>query len=307
MYDFITIDFETANNNLDSACSVGIVAVKDLEIVEKEYFLIKPPTDRFRGENTEIHGICFEDVKDCEQFPCVFEKIKNYFNGDNMVIAHNAQFDMSVLYSLLKTYNLASVDFQYVDSIKISTKKSRGTGSSLEEKAKHFGIEMGRHHNALDDAITCAKIVICSVQNSRYKTLDRYLNAFTSIKVRRFSELKPTKSFGGGRFPSVNASEIAATSTDFDTSHPLYSKSCVVTGEFETMSRKTAMQKIIDVGGMVKGSVSGKTDYVIVGVQDLKIVGADGVSSKERKARELASNGADIKILNEADFINLLQ
>lgn len=51
MYDFVTIDFETANNNLNSACSLGIVAVKDLEIVEREYYLIKPPTNNFNNDN----------------------------------------------------------------------------------------------------------------------------------------------------------------------------------------------------------------------------------------------------------------
>ena len=38
MYDFITIDFEIANKNMDSACSIGITAVKDCEIIKKEYF-----------------------------------------------------------------------------------------------------------------------------------------------------------------------------------------------------------------------------------------------------------------------------
>jgi len=308
MYDFITIDFETANNDLDSACSFGIVAVKDLEIVEQQYFLIKPPTDQFRVENTELHGISYDDVKGCEQFPCVFEKTKHYFDNSNLLIAHNAQFDMSVLYQLLKTYNLPDLDFQYIDSVRFSTKVSRGTGNSLEEKARYFNIEMNNHHNALADAMTCAKIIICSVQNSRYKTFNKYLNAFSSIRKKWFSELKPTRSLSKtSMFSSSKISDVVATTLDFDMEHPLYSKSCVVTGEFDTISRKAAMQKIVDVGGVVKSGVSSKTDYVIVGIQDLKIVGADGMSSKERKAHELVDAGANIKIINEAEFLNLIK
>ena len=41
-YDFVSIDFETANNNLASACSIGLVAVRDLKIVKTFYSLIKP-------------------------------------------------------------------------------------------------------------------------------------------------------------------------------------------------------------------------------------------------------------------------
>lgn len=42
MKDFAAIDFETANNERSSVCSVGIVIVRDGEIVDKFYSLIKP-------------------------------------------------------------------------------------------------------------------------------------------------------------------------------------------------------------------------------------------------------------------------
>ena len=45
MFDFTAIDFETATNKMSSACSIGLVAVNNLEIVKKEYFLIKPSTN----------------------------------------------------------------------------------------------------------------------------------------------------------------------------------------------------------------------------------------------------------------------
>lgn len=64
MYDFVTINFETANNNLNSACLLGIVAVKDLEIVEREYYLIKPSSYNSSNNNIAIHGITYGDVKE---------------------------------------------------------------------------------------------------------------------------------------------------------------------------------------------------------------------------------------------------
>lgn len=42
MKDFVAIDFETANAERCSVCSVGIVIVKDGEIVDKFYSLIQP-------------------------------------------------------------------------------------------------------------------------------------------------------------------------------------------------------------------------------------------------------------------------
>lgn len=42
MFDFIAIDFETANTNMNSACSIGIVAMKNGIEADEFYSLIKP-------------------------------------------------------------------------------------------------------------------------------------------------------------------------------------------------------------------------------------------------------------------------
>ena len=42
MKDFAAIDFETANNERSSVCSVGIVIVRNGEIVDTFYSLIQP-------------------------------------------------------------------------------------------------------------------------------------------------------------------------------------------------------------------------------------------------------------------------
>ncbi len=67
----------------------------------------------------------------------------------------------------------------------------------------------------------------------------------------------------------------------------------VVTGTLEKFTREEVKSKIEDLGGRVASSVSKKTDYVIVG---------ENPGSKLDKARELG-----VKIINENDFINLLE
>ena len=42
MRDFAAIDFETANNERTSVCSVGVVIVRDGKIVDTFYSLIQP-------------------------------------------------------------------------------------------------------------------------------------------------------------------------------------------------------------------------------------------------------------------------
>lgn len=67
----------------------------------------------------------------------------------------------------------------------------------------------------------------------------------------------------------------------------------VVTGSLDGFSRDEAKEAILGRGGKASGSVSKKTDYVVVG---------PGAGSKETKARELG-----LTILDEAGFVTLLE
>lgn len=53
MKDFAAIDFETANNERSSVCSVGIVIVRNGEIVDSFYSLIQPEPNYYNYRCSE--------------------------------------------------------------------------------------------------------------------------------------------------------------------------------------------------------------------------------------------------------------
>ena len=63
MLDFAAIDFETANNERSSICSVGVVIVRNGQIVDKIYRLIRPTPNYYSYFNTRVHGLTREDTK----------------------------------------------------------------------------------------------------------------------------------------------------------------------------------------------------------------------------------------------------
>lgn len=310
--DFIALDFEIANNMLSSACSLGMVFVKDQQIIDEKYFLIQPPTLEFDKKTIEIHGITADDVRHEKKFNEIWHEISPFFNKDTKIIAHNAQFDMSVLHCCLTEYSLDFPEFTYADSISISTKQCRGEriGNSLKERLSYFNIQLENHHNALSDAKACAELVIKCLELKKKKTLESYLNTYSSISQRSFSELKPQTEFKkrGERFGhKVTISEIAVTVESIKVNNPFFGKNVVFTGDLQSMNRREAMQEVVNFGGIVRSTVNGSTNYIIVGVQDKSLVGNTGMSTKERKAFELIQSGKDIKIINESEFLRMLE
>jgi DNA polymerase III subunit epsilon len=69
---------------------------------------------------------------------------------------------------------------------------------------------------------------------------------------------------------------------------------------------KIAMQKVVDLGRVIKSNVSSKTNYFVDGIQDKSLVGEDGLSTKEEKAYDLINKGINIKVINESQFMSLI-
>ena len=70
--------------------------------------------------------------------------------------------------------------------------------------------------------------------------------------------------------------------------------------------REDVLRMIARCGGIPTNSVTKATDILVVGLQDNRIVGESGISSKQKKATELQSKGANIRILSEVEFFDLL-
>jgi NAD-dependent DNA ligase len=89
-------------------------------------------------------------------------------------------------------------------------------------------------------------------------------------------------------------------STPKQLNHPFLNKNIVFTGALEKMTRVEAAKLARSVGANIVGYVNAQTHFLIIGNKK------KGISSKEHKARLLEAQGADIQILNEADFYWLM-
>lgn len=151
--NFVAIDFETMTAELTSACAIGLVKVINGNIQQEFYSLINPIPDSREQNNTHVHGITPEMVADAPTFGQLFPTLKSFIT-DLPIVCHNRGADINIMQRCMDYYGLTGID----TANNYCTYEM--TGLSLTACCAQFGINMGAHHNALDDADACAKVFL---------------------------------------------------------------------------------------------------------------------------------------------------
>ena len=160
MERFAAIDFETANSQRSSVCSVGIVLVENGEITDSIYSLIRPRPNFYTRWTTAIHGLSSADTLDADDFPVVWEGIAPQLEGMPLV-AHNSPFDEGCLKAVHSLYGMSYPDYTFYCTCRLSRRQYPSLENhQLHTVSAHCGYNLANHHHALADAEACAKIAL---------------------------------------------------------------------------------------------------------------------------------------------------
>ncbi|MCW6111240.1 exonuclease domain-containing protein [Clostridium sporogenes] len=302
--NFVAIDFETANEKRNSPCSIGIVVVKDGEIIEKVHYLIKPKEMRFMPINIGIHGIRPHMVQDELEFYEIWEKIKGYFNN-NLVITHNASFDMSVLRSTLELYNIKMPSFEYICTMKLSKNFYSNIDNAKLNTVNNFLGYKFQHHDALADAMACSNILLNISKELNLKNINE-ISKLVGVTLGYVNEngYKPSSTKGrilkrsNRQAPKENKKIIESFNfTAFK------EEVVVFTGGLASMTRNEAIILVEKLNGTVGSSVTKKTTCLVTNTKDIEDLNREEMSNKLKKAVDLKKKGQNIKFLNEEAFL----
>jgi DNA polymerase-3 subunit epsilon len=302
--DFITLDFETATSQRHSPCEIGLTFVRNNQIVDTISCLIKPFNNEYDSFNIFIHGITPKDTHDKPEFNEIWSEIRPLLEN-KFIIAHNASFDISVLRKTLDFYQLPFPTLNYSCSYIFSKKVWQGLSSyDLKTLCKINNINF-KHHRAGSDSKATAELALKAFEIAEISSIDDFPE-----------KLKTTigQLFNGGYKPSEtkriykakDLSKIVGDSAKHNENSIFYGRTVIFTGTLSSMIRIEAQQLIADIGGINGNSVTKETDFLIVGQQDYRVVGEDGMSSKQEKAIKLIENGSTLEILSEDDFLKNL-
>ena len=167
---FVAIDFETANAADESICAAGIAVFEDGRLAESKYWLIRPPKGfgSFRPDwVSDVHGIPHTAVYGKPEFPAIAPELFARLAAADIVIAHNAPFDMRKLRGTTKHFGLPCPEFDYLCTLALSRRVWPDLGGySLDVVAAHIGHELV-HHHALADAEAAGVILLAMMKVKR--------------------------------------------------------------------------------------------------------------------------------------------
>lgn len=170
--DFTAVDFETANSYRGSPCSVGMVKVRDGQIVDESSTLIHPPAgyDHFDGFNISLHGITAQMVADAPRWPPVLDRIVDYVASDTMV-CHNAGFDVGVMRYACIADQVPWPRIDFLCTLVLARRALRLPSYRLSFVAAECDVSFVSRHDATDDARCAALIATAMARKQGADTL----------------------------------------------------------------------------------------------------------------------------------------
>ena len=156
---FLAIDFETANPQRVSACSIGVVKVVDGQIVSAEHRLIHP-VGGYSRLNMSIHHITEEMTRDAPTFDVLFGEFRADF--ENLPVLCYTPFDKVVFEALVDHYGIRlGHDVMFIDVHSLVKDVVYGLNNyKLPTVAYSLGIPSESHHDAKCDALQCARVFL---------------------------------------------------------------------------------------------------------------------------------------------------
>lgn len=285
--DYVMVDLETTGLDpmVDEIIEIGAIKYKNGIEVSRFQTLVKPesPISDFISQLT---GITNEMVCDAPKIENALPQFLEYV-GSQIVLGYNVNFDINFLYDNCEYAGLPSFSNDFVDVYRICRRVFRDLPNhKLKTVCDYLNIPQPIEHRAIADCIrteNCYQIMKSKVESGEASLIVKSPYSYNSL-----------------------SKSIVSDSAKNDPDNELYGKSVAFTGTLQLMTRRDAMQKVADIGGICSDGVTRDTNYLVLGNNEYCKSIKGGKSSKQKKAEKMQLDGFDISIISENVFYELI-
>lgn len=155
--DYVVLDFETNGLNPQECDIIQMAAIRYRNDEKIDIFSSFVYTTSIPLKVTELTSITVEDCKSAPKLEELLPQLLNFI-GDDVIVAHNASFDLSFLMENMKRLNIPGRTFIYVDTLRLARQKIKGVRwYKLPILKKYLKLEYDSHL-AEDDCYVCHEV-----------------------------------------------------------------------------------------------------------------------------------------------------
>lgn len=186
--NLVSIDFETANPSRVSICAAGMAVFVDGVLAESPYWLVRPPKGHgwFWDSFIECHHLTHLDVLDAPEFSAIAPEFLARLARADLVVAHNAEFDIGHLRETLNHFGLACPPFHYLCTCQLAKHVwPELPNHQLQTLAAHISFDFN-HHHAQADAEAAGRLLLAMMKQAKVTATQELLQQ-TGITLESFS------------------------------------------------------------------------------------------------------------------------
>ena len=195
------IILDTETTGLDPAKGDRIVEVGAVELLNhlptgRTFHVYINPERDMPKEAEAVHGLSSTFLRDKPVFASIVQDFMDFL-GDDVLIIHNASFDMAFINAELGFLRMESIPPErVVDTLHIARQKHPGAANSLDALCRRYGIDNSRRtkHGALLDSELLAEVyleLIGGRQTNLILEASRTKRAATVVAAQQISYQRP--------------------------------------------------------------------------------------------------------------------
>ncbi len=300
---FIFFHAENVNESQNSICHLIIIPVVNGQQQPPHEFFFNPEAPFLKV----MSGLTCSQVESFAPYSVQWPRVQEIFDKFDMAVSSAEGHSARSLYGTLTRLGLDFNQIIYCNAKAICRRTLDEVSYSLD----YLSYKLYNDCICADDPVSIARrwceLALRGLSDVKDENFNDFLNS-AKIMHGVIAPWEFVPSLCARDYSKHKSHALDPSSVDVDArpDNPLFGLNVVFTGKLESMKRDEARAAVIKIGGYAPERLTQETDLLVVGVQDLRVVGEKGLSGKMKTAEKYRAAGRQIEIIDEADFLEML-
>lgn len=254
-----------------------------------------------------MSGITSAQVDSFDTFDKLWPEIQAEFNKYEMAVCSAEGYSARALVNTLARLGISFDPIKYCNAKAICRRTLDELSYSLNYLCYRYFDDCVYSDEPVSIAMRWAGFALKGLEPVEAESLSTFLDVAKIIPgMMSVEEFVPSRCLRDYSSRKNNSFDPTTVQVDADPDNPFYGMNVVFTGKLESLLRDDARAAVVKVGGNAPSGLTQDCDYLVVGVQDIRVVGEKGLSGKMQKAEKYRAKGLPIEMIDEDEFIEMI-